>query len=174
MNPPSFAKRHSNPASVMAPTDISGLWTSDTWNMIPFGVALPGVIIMQRFCPSFKMFWPLATSYSSPAREASVCSVAIEESMADGSTVSQAPESMVISMHSQPAWLTVLITRRHDEVALVRMSTCLSSCSTVGKYALNCMVMRSCGRVCSHFDNVSSMVPAYVAQPRTPQDEFSI
>ena len=102
MIPPSLDNRHSYPASVIDHTDIKGLCTLETWNTMPLGSRLPGVQITWRFCPSFTIVCPLANSYSSQLREAGVLPVLIENNMDEGSMVSPAPESTVISVISQP------------------------------------------------------------------------
>ena len=62
--------------------------------------------MIHRFWPSLRIACPLATSYSSPARDASVLLVPMLDNISDGNTVSHAPEEAMISINSHPVSLS--------------------------------------------------------------------
>ena len=153
--------------------------------MIPFGSELPGVIMMHRFWPSLRIACPLATSYSSPALDASVLSVLMLDNVLEGSTVSHAPESTVISISSHPDSLSLgaMIDIPPGASALVRRSI-----SSLGRSAFISLLPNPIGgsvvmqqlliaHVIVLFPNGSILdaliVSMYLAQPRIPADEFS-
>ena len=141
--------------------------------------------MMHRFLPSFKIPCPSATSYSSPALDASVLSVLMLDNILDGSTVSHAPESTVVSINSHPDSLSLgaMIDIPPGASALVRRSR-----SSRGRRAfislfpnpiVGSVVMQQLlnAHVIVLFPNGSTfaalIVSIYLAQPRTPADEFS-
>ena len=93
---------------------------------------LPVVTMTHLFSPSTGIVCPLATSYSPPLLDASFGCNFIDTSILDGSTVSHAPESMVISIstHSSPlgalgchygyGWQSLPNFREYAQVFLLR------------------------------------------------------